>query len=78
MDKTVEVIALYASATQNALVTLSKCLMENGALKPGQFSSAIKATLNEAEVDPERPDYHYLQVLAAMLDGAEARAGGTN
>jgi hypothetical protein len=42
MDKTVEVIALYASATQNALVTLSKCLMDNGALKPGQFSSAIK------------------------------------
>jgi hypothetical protein len=33
MDKTVEVIALYASATQNALVTLSKCLMDNGALK---------------------------------------------
>ena len=45
MDKTVEVIALYASATQNALVTLSKCLMENGALKPGQFSSANKPHL---------------------------------
>jgi len=55
MDKTVEVIALYASATQNALVTLSKCLTDNGALKPVQFSSAIKATLNEAEVDLQRP-----------------------
>jgi hypothetical protein len=43
MDKTVEVIALYASATQNALVTLSKCLMDNGALKPGQFSSVFKS-----------------------------------
>jgi hypothetical protein len=42
MDRTVEVIAFYASATQNALVTLSKCLMDDGALKPGQFSSAIK------------------------------------
>jgi hypothetical protein len=52
---------------QRALVTLSKCLTDNGALKPGQFSSAIKATLNEAEVDRERPDYHYLQVLADML-----------
>jgi hypothetical protein len=45
---------------------------------PYEFSSAIKATLNEAEVDLQRPDYHYLQVLAEMLDGAEARAGGTN
>ena len=78
MDKTVEVIALYASATQNAFVILSKCLMNNGALQPGQFSSAIKATLNEAEIDRQRPDYHYLQVLAEMLDGAGARAGGTN
>ena len=52
--------------------------MINGVLQPGQFSSAIKATLNEAEVDLQRPDYHYLQVLAEMLDGAETRAGGTN
>ena len=65
-------------ATQNALVTLSKCLTDNGALKPGQFSSAIKATLKEAEVDLERPYYHYLQVLAEMLDGAEAPASGIN
>ena len=63
---------------KTALVILSKCLMINGVLQPGQFSSAIKATLNEAEVDLQRPDYHYLQVLAEMLDGAEARAGGTN
>jgi hypothetical protein len=27
---------------------------------------------------PMRPDYHYLQVLAAMLDGADARASGAN
>ena len=73
MDKTVEVIALYASATQNALAILTKCLMDNGALEPGQFSSAIKATLNEGEVDPQRPDYHYLQVLATMLDEVEVR-----
>jgi hypothetical protein len=41
-------------------------------------SGSTRPTLNEAEVDPEGPYYHYLQVLAAMLDGAEARASGTN
>jgi hypothetical protein len=27
--------AVYASITQNAFVILTKCLMNNGALKPG-------------------------------------------
>ena len=41
--------AAYASATQNAFVVLVKCLMDNGALRPGQFSTAIKSSLNAAE-----------------------------
>jgi hypothetical protein len=64
--------AVYASITQNAFVILTKCLMNNGALKPGQFSSAIKAKLNEVE-NRRSLDYQYLQQLTAMLDESELR-----
>ena len=63
--------AAYAGATQNAFVVLVKCLMDNGALKPGQFSTAIKASLNAVEA--QRLDYQYFQGLARMLDEAETR-----
>ena len=65
------VASLYASATQNAFVILTKCLMNNGALKPGQFSSALKSTFNEAEAEYQRLDYQYFQHLAQILDDAE-------
>ena len=65
------VAALYAGATQNAFVVLAKCLTNNGGLKPGQFSTAIKSTLNEA--DRRGLDYQYFQHLAQMLDEAETR-----
>jgi hypothetical protein len=69
MDKTVEVIALYASATQNALVTLS--------LKPGQFSSAIKRHLMRLRLTARG-----LIIITFRFPrrcyGAEARAGGTD
>jgi membrane-bound lytic murein transglycosylase len=60
------VATLYAGATQNAFVVLAKCLVDNGALKPGQFSSAIKSTFNEA--DRRGLDYQFSQRLAQMLD----------
>lgn len=66
-------LALYASATQNALVIMAKCLMNNGALRPGQFSNALKATFNEPEADWKRLDYCFFQDLAKMLDEAETR-----
>ncbi|MGA8821676.1 MAG: hypothetical protein WB613_02500 [Pseudolabrys sp.] len=65
------VAALYAGATQNAFVVLAKCLVDNGALKPGQFSSAMKSTFNEA--DRRGLDYQFSQRLAQMLDEAETR-----
>ena len=65
------VATLYAGATQNAFVVLAKCLVDNGALKPGQFSSAIKSTFNEA--DRRGLDYQFFQRLAQMLDEAETR-----
>ncbi|MFZ0095292.1 MAG: hypothetical protein WB540_16590 [Pseudolabrys sp.] len=64
------VAALYAGATQNAFVVLAKCLVDNGALKPGQFSSAIKSTF---EADRRGLDYQFSQRLAQMLDEAETR-----
>ena len=66
-------LALTASATQNALVILAKCLMNNGALGPGQFPKALKDTFNEPDADWTRLDYHYLRQLATMLEDAETR-----
>jgi hypothetical protein len=47
--------------------------MNNGALKPGQFSQALKDTFNASEADWNRLDYDYFQSLAKMLDEAEVR-----
>jgi hypothetical protein len=73
MEPALEAVALYAGATKTALVILAKCLMNNGALKPGQFANALKSTFNEAEADWQRLDYQYLQQLATMLEDAETR-----
>jgi hypothetical protein len=45
--------------------------MNNGALKPGQFSGALKQTFNEPDADWERLDYCYFRTLANLLDEAE-------
>jgi hypothetical protein len=66
-----KLVALHASATQSALVILAKCLMNNGALLPGQFPNALKTTFNAAEAEWDRPDYQFLQGLAKMLEDAE-------
>jgi hypothetical protein len=66
-------LALYSSATQNAFVILAKCLMNNGALKPGQFPKALKDSFNAPDADWSRLDYHFIQQLAKMLDEAEIR-----
>ena len=73
MDATRELIALEASASRCALATLAKCLLDSGALKPGQFSRALKGTFNKAGADWERPDYEYLRGLAKMVEEAEAQ-----
>ena len=71
MTPELQALALYASATQNALVILAKCMMKNGALTPGQFPAALKTTFNEADADFDRLDYQYLRQLAKMLEDAE-------
>ncbi len=66
-------LAHHANATQVALVVMAKCLMNNGALRPGQFSNALKTTFNEPDADWARLDYQFLQELAKMMDEAETR-----
>jgi hypothetical protein len=66
-------LAHYANGMQVALVVMANCLMNNGALRPGQFSNALKATFNEPDADWSRLDYWFLQQLAKMMDEAETR-----
>ena len=71
-DQTLQAMSLLMNGTQHALVSLNKCLLNNGALKPGQLSGAIKETFNHAEADWSRLDYQFLQLLAKLLDETEA------
>ena len=61
MKDAFEAIAYSNNATHQALAVLTKCLVNNGALKPGQFSSALKDTFNEPDADWSRLDYQFLQ-----------------
>ena len=72
-DKQLEALSLRMTATQQAFASLNKCLLNNGALRPGQFSGAVKETFNAAEADWGRLDYQYLQLLAKLLDDTEAK-----
>ena len=67
-----QALAYIMNATQQAFASLNKCLLNNNALQPGQFSSAIKSSFNEAGADWERLDYEYLRLLAKLLDDTEA------
>jgi hypothetical protein len=75
MEPAFEASALLANGSQMAIVILVKCLLNNGALNPGQFAAALKATFNEAEADFERLDYVYLRQLANEVDKAETHDG---
>jgi hypothetical protein len=72
----VERIALQSSAIQNAFAILTKCLLNNGALKPGQFSAALKTTINDPDANWDRQDYVFFQLLANLLDEVEAQDRG--
>jgi hypothetical protein len=67
-----EYIGLTNNAVLQAFAILNNCLLNNGALKPGQFSTAIKSTFNDPAADWNRPDYELLQHLANVLDRVEA------
>ena len=71
MTPEIQALALHVSATKTAITILVKCLMNNGALRPGQFPSALKSTFNEADADWNRPDYEFLRQLAHEIEIAE-------
>lgn len=64
----IQTMALTSNATMQAFVLLVKCLLSNGALKPGQFSGLLKETYNHPDAEYERLDYKYFQRLANLLD----------
>ena len=68
MDPGFGVAMVYAGATQHAFAILAQCLVDNGVLKPGQFSAAIRAVLSKAGADPNKLDYQYFEQLARLLD----------
>jgi hypothetical protein len=77
-DQTLETLALYANGTRVAFAILNKCLQNNNALRPGQFSAALKATFNDAEADWLRLDYQYLKELAKLVDQFDVHYGREN
>ncbi len=70
---TQQFIGNLTNAVVHAFVILDKCLLNNGALKPGQFSSGLKDTFNHPEADWGLFDYSVLQMIAKELDAAEIR-----
>ena len=51
-----------------ALFSLVKSLEENGALKPGQYESKLRATVMQPGA--EQPSYQFVAALANALDDA--------
>jgi hypothetical protein len=68
MADPLDAIALKNNAMLCAFVILAKCLTNNGALRPGQFSDALKSTFNHPDAKWDRLDYEMLHRLAALLD----------
>jgi len=64
---------VLGAAFAQAFASLEKCLLNNGALKRGEFSQALKDTLNHSGADRDGADYEILQLLASQLDEAEAK-----
>jgi hypothetical protein len=72
-EKTLETVSRIANGLSQALVSLNKCLLNNGALKPGQFAASLKGSFNHPDADWERLDYVILRQLAKELEESEIR-----
>jgi hypothetical protein len=70
-EKTQRIVGNLSNAMVNIFSILHKCLLNSGALKPGQFSEALKGTFNHPDADWERFDYAIFQLLAKEIDRAE-------
>ena len=71
------VIIKVSVAFVQALVILDKCLLKNGALKPGEFSKALKDTFNHPDGDRDSLECVTFQLLAKQIDEAEANDRNT-
>jgi hypothetical protein len=52
---------------------LIECLEANGALRPGQFQKALRATIGHPKAEPHRLDYVLLAELLNQLESATAK-----
>jgi hypothetical protein len=68
VDQSPKEVTHYADGIKIAFAILTKCLLKNRALNPGQFSQALKAIFNEPDADIRRPDYQFLAGLAQLID----------
>ena len=61
-------VGLYTqSGVLMALFSLAKVLEESGAIEPGRYGRALRSTALQPDADPNRPDYHFLVLLADLL-----------
>lgn len=65
-----QALGYMANFVTIAFADLRDCLRENGALRPGQFESALNATIDHPDADRERLDYKLLANLVAALEGS--------
>ena len=65
-----QAIALTVNGTVTAIVTLTNCLKNTGALDDGRFERALENTINAPSAEPDRLDY---QVLAQILDQLQGK-----
>jgi hypothetical protein len=70
-EKTQRIVGNLGNALTTAFSILHKCLLNNGAIKPGQFAEALKGTFNYPDADWERFDYVVLPLLAKEIERAE-------
>ena len=60
--------ANYASVVFKIVI---ECLEKNGALRPGQVQTALRATLGHPKAERQRLDYVLLAGLLSQLDAGE-------
>lgn len=70
-QKMLKILSDGFNAMTQAMVILNKCLLNKGALEPGQFLAAIKETINHPDAQWDRFDYTVLQMLAKEIERSE-------
>jgi hypothetical protein len=69
MEPWLQAIGHTANFANVAMRILVGCLEKNGALLPGQFQDALRATVEHPQAERERLDYQMLAQLLKSLEG---------